>query len=84
MKLINLNIECGVVCEPLMEFIKMQAVEIDIFCFQEVFHHGIVKRWFLDGARPELFSEIKNILSEFDGYFCAPSEKDVGGLAFFY
>jgi endonuclease/exonuclease/phosphatase family metal-dependent hydrolase len=83
MKLINLNVECGVVCEPLLEFIKMQAEEIDIFCFQEVFHQGIVKRWFLGSARPELFSEIQNILPDFNGYFCASSEKDVGGLAIF-
>jgi endonuclease/exonuclease/phosphatase family metal-dependent hydrolase len=83
MKLIDLNVECGVVCELLLEFIKTQAGEIDIFCFQEVFHRGIVKRWFLDEARPELFSEIQNILPDFNGYFCAPSERDVGGLAIF-
>ena len=83
MKLINLNVECGVVCEPLLEFIREQSLDIDIFCFQEVFHRGIVKRWFLGEARPELFSEIQNILPDFDGYFCAPSEKDVGGLAVF-
>jgi len=83
MKLIDLNLECGIHFEPLMEFIKTQSADVDIFCFQEVFHHGIVKRWFLDEARPELFSEIQNILPDFNGYFCAPREKDVGGLAIF-
>jgi hypothetical protein len=83
MKLINLNLECGGVYEPLMEFIKTLSADVDIFCFQEVFHHGIVKRWFLEGAQPELFSSLQNILPDFDGYFCASSEKDVGGLAIF-
>ena len=83
MKLINLNVECGAVYESLMSFIKTQSVNVDIFCFQEVFNHGIVKRWFLEGARPELFSKVQNILSDFNGYFCAPREDDVGGLAIF-
>jgi hypothetical protein len=83
MKLIDLNVECGVHLEPLLEFIKTQSADVDIFCFQEVFHKGIVKRWFLGSAQPELFSEIVNILPHFNGYFFAPLENDVGGLAIF-
>ncbi|MBI3888697.1 endonuclease/exonuclease/phosphatase family protein [Candidatus Nomurabacteria bacterium] len=83
MKLIDLNAECGVHLEPLLEFIRTQSADTDIFCFQEVFHKGIVKRWFLGEARPELFSEIEKVLPDFNSYFCAPSEKDVGGLAIF-
>lgn len=83
MKLIDLNLECGARYELLMKFIKKQSLETDIFCFQEVFHHGLVKRWFLEEARPELFSEIQNTLQNFNGYFVAPLENDVGGLAIF-
>ncbi|MFA5791581.1 MAG: endonuclease/exonuclease/phosphatase family protein [Candidatus Paceibacterota bacterium] len=83
MKLINLNIQGGVAYESLIEFIKRHAQNTDFFCFQEVFHHGIVKRWLLENARPDIFSEIQDILQNFNGYYANPKENDIGGLAIF-
>jgi len=83
MKLINLNLQGGVVYEPLMEFIKKISLDTDIFCFQEVFHTATVIRPILGNVRPNLFSELQNILSDFNGYYAAPLENDVGGMAIF-
>jgi endonuclease/exonuclease/phosphatase family metal-dependent hydrolase len=83
MKLINLNLQGGVVYESMMEFIKNNSINTDIFCFQEVFHNAIEIRSVVKNARPKLFSELKEILPGFDGYFAAPLENDIGGLAIF-
>jgi endonuclease/exonuclease/phosphatase family metal-dependent hydrolase len=83
MKLINLNLQGGIVYEPMMEFVKKCSKDIDIFCFQEVFHDAKIIRPILKGAQPKLFSELQNILSDFNGYYTASVENDVGGLAIF-
>lgn len=83
MKLITLNVQCGVVYKPLMKFIQGQSTQVDVFCFQEVFHNAIKTRPLLGNVRPDLFSEIANILPDFNGYYTAPLEDDVGGLAIF-
>lgn len=84
MKLINLNLKCGANYELLLEFIKKHLSNTDIFCFQEVFHKGIIVRWMIsENARPNLFSELQEILSDFTGYHLPTSEGDVGGLAMF-
>jgi endonuclease/exonuclease/phosphatase family metal-dependent hydrolase len=83
MKLINLNLQGGVVYEPMMEFVKKYSIDVDIFCFQEVFHDAKKLRSVVAKARPNLFSELQNILSDFDGYYATPLEDDIGGLAIF-
>jgi endonuclease/exonuclease/phosphatase family metal-dependent hydrolase len=83
MKLINVNLRCGIAYEPTMAFIKKMSSDIDIFCFQEVFHDATVIRSVLKGARPNLFSEIQELTPDFAGYYAAPLERDVGGLAMF-
>lgn len=84
MKLINLNVKCGSIYEPLMEFIKNNSLDTDIFCFQEVFHRGTVVRWMIaENARPNLFVELQEILPDFSGYHLPTSEGDVGGLVIF-
>ncbi len=83
MKLINLNIQGGVVYKPVMEFIKNNSVDIDIFCFQEVFNNAKKIKPILGNIRPKLFSELQNTLPNFNGYYVAPLEDDVGGLAIF-
>ena len=83
MRLINLNLQGGVIYEPLIEFIKDRSSDIDIFCFQEIFHNAVNMRPLLGNARPSLFSDIQNILPDFNGYYAAPLENDVGGLAIF-
>jgi hypothetical protein len=55
MKLINLNVQDGIVYEPLVEFIKRVSPDTDIFCFQEVFHDATVMRAVLVDARPNSF-----------------------------
>jgi len=86
MKLINLNVECGIVYEPLMEFIKKYSVDTDIFCFQEVFHNADttkIRSFLVNKARPKLFSEFQNILLDFNGYHFPTREGEFGGLAIF-
>mgnify|MGYP001591999384 CR=1 FL=1 len=84
MKLINLNLQGGVVYEPLMEFIKKHSSNTDIFCFQEVFHNTKKIRSILGNkVRPKLFSELQDMLLNFNGFYAAPLEDDVGGLAIF-
>ncbi len=57
--------------EPLMAFLKEYSEEVDIFCFQEVFHTPVDKD-ISSNARIKIFSEVDNALSEFTGYH-APS-----------
>lgn len=86
MKLINLNVECGIVYEPLMDFIKKHSVDTDIFCFQEVFHNADttkIRSFLVDKAKPKLFSELQNILIDFNGYHFPTEEGEFGGLAIF-
>ncbi|MFA6077096.1 MAG: endonuclease/exonuclease/phosphatase family protein [Candidatus Paceibacterota bacterium] len=83
MKLINLNLQGGVVYEPMMEFIKNHSLSTDIFSFQEVFHDAKKTRPLLGNVQPKLFSELQNILPDFNGYYAAPVEIDVGGLVIF-
>ncbi len=83
MKLVNLNIQCGVLHEEVIEFIKKYSSQIDIFCFQEMPNGLINPRPVLGEVRKNLFSEIQNILSHFTGYYASMVENDVGGLAIF-
>ena len=83
MKLINLNAECGVFYEPLMEFIKKYSSDIDIFCFQEVFHNTKVVSPILKNPRLNLFSEIQKILTDFNSFYVPAVQGYFGGLAIF-
>lgn len=83
MKLITLNTWGGVLYKPLVEFIKNHAVDTDIFCFQEVFPSSLNIRPSLGKVRPNLFSDIQNVLPDFNGHHAVAQENDVGGLAIF-
>jgi exonuclease III len=83
MKLINLNAWGGVLHEGLFEFIKKNSTYTDIFCFQEIFENNTTSRPLLGKIRTNLFSDIKNIIPEFNGYLAPAREDDVGGLAIF-
>lgn len=67
MKLISLNIWAGKFFEPLIEFIKKESVNADIFCLQEIFQcdQNIVS----NGLHMNIFGELAEVLSDFDGYF---------------
>lgn len=69
MKLITLNIWGGHVRDPLLKFIESHN-HIDVFCFQEVYHQAEGK--ISDDDRfvsLNIFSELDEILSDFQGYF---------------
>lgn len=68
MKLISLNTWGGKFYKPLINFIKQQSENTDIFCFQEVFKTtSNIKT--LEGRRMNLYSEISKALINHQGYF---------------
>lgn len=83
MKLINLNAECGVFYEPLMEFIKKHSADTEIFCFQEVFNNPKIVSPILKNPRLNLFSEIQEILADFNSFHVPADQGYFGGLAIF-
>lgn len=74
MKILFFNIWAGSRGELLFDYIKEQAKDTDIFCFQEVLHSEVLDAKLTDGGRPRLFSELSKILSGFEGFF-NPSSK---------
>ncbi|MCX6779610.1 MAG: endonuclease/exonuclease/phosphatase family protein [Candidatus Magasanikbacteria bacterium] len=75
MKLISLNTYGGRFFEPIMEFIKQNSADTDIFCFQELLHNE--KDMVEVGLfRANFFSEISRALPEFTGTF-APVQPGV-------
>jgi endonuclease/exonuclease/phosphatase family metal-dependent hydrolase len=82
MKLITLNIRGGHVREPLLDFIKAQQ-EIDIFCFQEVYHHAESKISIEDRkVSLNIFSELQELLPDHNGFF-RPAVKKCYGIGTF-
>ena len=82
MKLITLNIWGGHVRDPLLNFIKAYQ-DIDIFCFQEVYHNAQSKISTED--RPvslNIFSELQRLLPEHQGFF-RPVVNDIFGIGLF-
>lgn len=69
MKLITCNIWCGIKYEQLQTFLKEQAVDTDIFCFQEVRNGKYQNQAEENEETTELFSRLQTILPEFNGYF---------------
>ena len=70
MKLICLNIWGGKIHDKLLDFIKQQAQNADIFCFQEVFDSDRKTLLSLNNRSNNL-NEILTILSDFN-YFYFP------------
>ncbi len=68
MKLISLNTYGGRFFEPIIEFIKQNSVDTDIFCFQELLHteKNITK---IGEFRANFFLEISRALPGFKGNF---------------
>ncbi len=69
MKLISLNTWCGIKYELLKNFLEHQVKDVDIFCFQEVRNGDYLEPEEGSNERATLFDDIKNILSDFTGYF---------------
>ncbi len=83
MKLITLNIWGGKIFQPLINFLREHSKEIDIFCLQEVFNNpSDVKSVVQQEAKEDIYSDIKEILPQFDGYF-APTQDNEESLTIF-
>ncbi len=65
----------GTFFDPLMDFIKTQAPNTDIFCFQEVLDCPAGNVVLKSKARANLFTEMASALPEFTGFF-APTQSD--------
>lgn len=82
MKLISLNVYGGRIREPLFEFLKYQK-DVDIFCFQEVYHNAPDQLFALKGTPDfNLFSSLKNALTNHNAFF-RPSIFGCFGIALF-
>lgn len=68
MKLVTLNTWGGKLLEPLRTFLKAQANDIDIFCFQEVYSSPDKRKIDRD-MQSNVFEEIAIILHSHQGYF---------------
>lgn len=70
MKLISLNTWGGKIYQPLMEFIKKNSKDTDVFCLQEVFNTtSNIKRG--AGYRLNIYAEISKLLTNHQGYFAS-------------
>ncbi len=68
MKLISLNTWGGKLFEPLIEFIKENASDTDIFCFQEVFSTTSNHQTEM-GFRLNLYQKLQKILPNHNSFF---------------
>src|SRR5690606_28305020 len=82
MRLITLNIWGGHVREPLHQFISSHQ-DIDIFCFQEVYHNAKEKISTEDRmVSLNIFSELQHLLPQHTGYF-RPIVDNIYGMSIF-
>lgn len=82
MKLITLNIWGGHIRGPLLAFIKAYQ-EVDIFCFQEVYHNAKNKVSNEDRqVSLNIFSELQQLLPGHHGYF-RPAVANIYGIGAF-
>jgi len=68
MRLYSLNLWGGKLFEPLLEHIRSQSSEMDIFCFQEVFGTSTEEKEYA-GYRANLFQELQNALPDFNSFY---------------
>lgn len=81
MKLITLNIWAGLHFEPLIEFVKKHTGDIDIFCFQEVFHTETDRIVNGGGFRTNIHQELSSVLTGYDVFFDVAQEGiEAGGI----
>jgi endonuclease/exonuclease/phosphatase family metal-dependent hydrolase len=67
MKLITLNTWGGILNESLLNFIRNHSEDTEVFCFQEILKDGKGKT--ATNENKNLYSDISNILSSYNGYF---------------
>lgn len=76
MKLISLNIWRGKQFKPLINFLKTQSKDTDIFCLQEVFDNPPGSPIIGKEARLNIYSEIKEALPNFEGHHNLPAQEN--------
>lgn len=82
MKIMSLNIWGGHLHASLLDFIK-QNQDVDVFCFQEVYHKATNKISTEDRENHlDIFSELQNILPNHAGYF-RPVVSNIYGIGLF-
>ncbi|MFA5130886.1 MAG: endonuclease/exonuclease/phosphatase family protein [Patescibacteria group bacterium] len=69
MKLISLNVWCGIKYEALIKFLELQLKDTDIFCFQEVRNGEYLNQEAGPEERTNLFKDLEGALPDFTGYF---------------
>ncbi len=69
MKLITLNTWGGPILQPLLDFISAKGKEVDVFCFQEVYHEADPKIYDYERDCFDLFNKIKERLPNYKNYF---------------
>ncbi len=70
MKLLSLNIWGGKVYKPLLKFVKEQAKDTDVFCFQEVMQSSVSK--FSNGVKTDIYADLSKILKNYTGFLATP------------
>lgn len=81
MKLISLNVWCGIKYELLKDFLERQLNEVDVFCFQEVRNGEYLEKNEGLNERANLYKDLEKILSGFTGYYTEMA-KGVGIASF--
>jgi exonuclease III len=83
MKIITLNTWGGRIDYPFKKFLESNK-EVDILCFQEVYHNAYNKdNIWTDGPNLNLFSDIKDVLSDYNSIY-HPHLGDWWGLGLFF
>jgi len=85
MRLITLNIWGGMIYDPLINFLKERAKNVDIFCFQEVFNNppGVPSRVQTKKIPIlNIYSDLKELLPEFNDHI-HPTQEGEESLAMF-
>lgn len=68
MKLVSLNTWGGKIYQPMIDFIKQQSKDTDIFCFQEIYDTSSdIKQY--KNIRPNLLNELIKILPDFQFFY---------------
>lgn len=86
MKVISLNAWGGRTHDILKNFLEKYKNDIDVFCFQEVYHNAqgkLIEEWWNDGKiDAQLFENIGKVLTDHKGFFY-PHFVDFWGLSIF-
>ncbi len=82
MKLITLNIWGGRIREPLLDFIRKHQ-EVDVFCFQEIYHHAPSKMSNdTYEASLDIYTDLQALLPDHQSFF-RPTIGNIYGIGIF-